>query len=279
LITGIDHIVLLCPSIAEGQATYETLLGRAADWTSQDRSGSASALFQMGNIALELMAPLGDGPIAQRLRELLEKHGSGLQTLVFASDKLEEDRRIFERRALQPEAIQSGESTDLSSQAIRRWERFRINDACTLGVRIFVLQRIAGDPLLEKSVATHTLSGLDHLVISTSDPERAVAFYGARLGLRLALDLTMEARDARLMSFKAGRNTIELSHRMSKAGEPTPDKMWGITWRTVDIAAAHARLTRHGLNVSEIRQGLRKGTSVFTVRDGTLKVPTLILAE
>jgi catechol 2,3-dioxygenase-like lactoylglutathione lyase family enzyme len=144
---------------------------------------------------------------------------------------------------------------------------------------MFVLQRAANDPLQAKPGPFDSLSGLDHLVINTFNPERAVALFGARLGLRLALDLTMAERDARLLSFKAGQNTIELSHRISKADQPLPDKIWGITWRTMDIAAAHARMVSHGLNVSEIRQGMRKGTKVFTVRDRTLKVPTLILSE
>jgi catechol 2,3-dioxygenase-like lactoylglutathione lyase family enzyme len=279
MITGIDHLVLLCPSFEEGKAAYETLLGRPADWTSRESSGAASAVFQLSNTALEIMAPMGEGSTALRLRDLLDKHGPGLQTLVFASDALEDDRRVLERRALQPETIESGESTDLASQATRSWQRFRIANANTHGVRMFVLQRAANDPLQAKPEPVDTLSGLDHLVINTFNPERAVALFGARLGLRLALDLTIAERDARLLSFKAGQNTIELSHRISKAGQPLPDKIWGITWRTMDIAAAHTRVTNQGLNVSEIRQGLRKGTKVFTVRTGTLNVPTLILSE
>jgi catechol 2,3-dioxygenase-like lactoylglutathione lyase family enzyme len=279
LITGIDHIVLVCASLRESQAIYETLLGRTADWTSKDSAGSASAFFQLSNVALEIMAPQGDGPMAQRIRELLDQYGPGLQTLVLASDNLEDDRRIFERRALQPDPIQAGESTDLKSQATRHWQRFRIKDTTNKAVRILVLQRADNDPLKEKPGPADTLSGLDHLVINTFAPERAVALYGARLGLRLALDLTMAERDARLLSFKAGQNTIELSHRISKANESSPDNIWGITWRTTDIIGAHARMAGHGLNISEIRQGMRKGTKVFTVRDHTINVPTLILSE
>jgi catechol 2,3-dioxygenase-like lactoylglutathione lyase family enzyme len=279
MITGIDHLVLLCPSIEQGSVAYETLLGRPADWSSRESAGSASVFFQLDNIALELMAPSGDGPIAERLRALLDEHGPGLQTLVFASDALEQDRRIFERRALQPEAIQLGESTDLSSGAVRRWQRFRIKDARTPGVRTFVLHRSDDDPLRAKPGTADTLSALDHLVINTFDPERAAAFYSARLGLRLALDISMSERDARLLSFKAGRNTIELSHRISKADGLKPDKMWGITWRTLDIDGAHERLASKGLDVSEVRKGMRTGTRVFTVRDGSLNLPTLILSE
>ena len=105
MITGIDHVVLLCPCVKEGQAAYATLLGREADWTSQDNAGSAIAFFQLSNIALEILAPQGEGPMAQRLRELLNQHGPGLQTLVLASDNLADDRRIFQRGQREAEYI------------------------------------------------------------------------------------------------------------------------------------------------------------------------------
>jgi hypothetical protein len=89
----------------------------------------------------------------------------------------------------------------------------------------------------------------------------------------------MVERDMRLLSFKAGNSRIELSHRISKVGAQQADNFWGLTWRTDDIAAAHLRMKENGLNISEIRQGMSKGTRVFTVRDGTLNVPTLILCN
>jgi catechol 2,3-dioxygenase-like lactoylglutathione lyase family enzyme len=81
MITGIDHIVILCPSIVEGQATYEALLGRVADWRSTDPAGAASVFFQLDNMALELLAPTETGPLAVRLKELLAQQGRGLQIL------------------------------------------------------------------------------------------------------------------------------------------------------------------------------------------------------
>jgi hypothetical protein len=44
-----------------------------------------------------------------------------------------------------------------------------------------------------------------------------------------------------------------------------------------DLAARRAPLDRPGLDVSEIRPGMRPGTSVATVRSGTAGVPTLLL--
>jgi catechol 2,3-dioxygenase-like lactoylglutathione lyase family enzyme len=279
MITALDHLVLLCPSIEEGTRTYQTLLGRAPDWQSIDSSGIASVYFQLDGIALELIAPHGDTPTASKLKERLQQKGSSLQSIVFSSDDLDTDRRIFERRALKPEAIQFGQSSNTLNNKERRWSRFRISDEQACGVRMFFLQRSNDDPLLVMPAPSHSLSSLDHVVINTSNSDRATALYGARLGLRLALDISIVERDIRLVSFKAGNNRIELSHRISKANETDPDILWGITWRTHDIDGAQARMVSAGLNVSEIRKGLSKGTRVFTVRDGTLNVPTLILAE
>ena len=45
------------------------------------------------------------------------------------------------------------------------------------------------------------VSGLDHVVIRTPDPERATALYGARLDLDMRLDRSNPAWGARLLFF------------------------------------------------------------------------------
>ncbi len=279
MIVGIDHVVLLCPSIDVGSAVYEILLGRTADWRTQDSAGSAAAFFQLDQTGIELLAPSGEGPLADRLHQLLAQDGPGLQTLVFASSNLEADHRNFTRRALQPEAIVRGESTDPDTRLKRQWRRFRISDARSGGMRTFVLERSEDDPLQARPAAASALTALDHLVITTQDPERAVALYGARLGLTMNLDWSNPAQDSRLLTFSAGTAGIEVAHRVPTASAPGPDRLWGVTWRTPNIEAAHARLAEQGLNLSAIRQGMRRGTRVFTVRDGTLGVPTLIVSN
>ncbi len=277
MIVGIDHIVLLCPSIEIGTSVYETLLGRPADWTTHDPAGSASAFFQLNHMAIELLAPQGDGPMAKRLHELLAQDGPGLQTVVFASDALEEDHQVSKRRGLHPEPIIDGESIDLTTGNKRQWRRFRFDSAQSGGLRTFVLQRSGKDPLLSRPSSAGALIDLDHLVISTEQPERALAWYGARLGFKLTLDKTNAAQNSRLLTFSAGTAKIEVTLRASNAPVPKPDRLWGITWQTADIEAAHSRMTGSGLATSEVRQGMRRGTRVFTVREGTLSVPTLIV--
>ncbi|MEZ5939321.1 MAG: VOC family protein [Hyphomonadaceae bacterium] len=281
MLTGLDHIVILCPSIEEGEAAYVAILGREPDWRSNDPAGAASVIFQLENMALEIMAPSGGGPLARRLHILMEQDGPGLQSLVFQTQNIDNTRRLLERRSLRPHELQAGESVDLGAPRERRWSRFRIDDAQTFGVRMFVLQRAEPDPLKTPVRAPFpgAMTALDHVVVNTPNPDRALALYGARLGMHLALDRSNVDWDARLMFFRTGGVTVEIAHKLSKGVGAQPDRLWGLSWRTPDIAAAHDAIARKGLSVSEIRPGRRAGTQVFTVRDGTINVPTLILSE
>ncbi len=72
MITGLDHVLLVCPSIDDGEAAYSALLGRDPDWRSTDPGGSATVLFQLENTAVEIMAPAGGGPLARRLHAMID---------------------------------------------------------------------------------------------------------------------------------------------------------------------------------------------------------------
>ncbi len=288
MIVGIDHLVLLCPEIEHGIAAYAALLGRAPDWRSVDPAGAVSALFQLEHVALEVLAPQGAGPMADRLRDLLSGHGPGLQTLVFASDDIEADHGTFRRRGLEPAAIQAASSIDQATGRARHWRSMRLGDAHCGGLRTFVLQRETDDPLVAVPAPAHALVDLDHLVVTTTAPGRALGHYGARLGIELTLDRSDAAQQSSLLVFKAGASGIEVAQRPSRndassakeaVGEAdSADRLWGITWRTRDIDGANARLRELGHAVSEVRIGRRRGTRVFTVRDRTLGVPTLVVA-
>jgi len=279
MITGLDHVLLVCPSIDDGEAAYSALLGREPDWRSSDPGGSATVLFQLENTALEIMAPAGGGPLARRLHAMLDEDGPGPKSLIFSTADLTDARGVFDRRALKPEEIVAGESINPSSGKVRYWSRLRLDDQATHGVRIFALQRMMPDPLAYSAAGPASVAGLDHVVIHTSNPDRATALYGARLGLRLALDRSNADWDMRLLFFRAGGITIELAHRLSTGLANQPDKLWGLSWRVADIEAARQRMEKANFAVTPIRAGRRTGTRVFSVRDGTLSTPTLVLSE
>ncbi|MHA7857340.1 MAG: VOC family protein [Henriciella sp.] len=276
MITSLDHFVLVCPDIESATADYQTLLGEEPVWRAET-ADTASTVFALGNTAIELLAPNGEGETASKLREMTED-GAVLTSLVYRSDDLAQDHHEMKRRGLSPEDVSGGDSTNEDSGASRTWQRFRIPDASMAGIKTFVLQTDA--PLVAAHPAPGSVSALDHLVINTPNPERAVANYGARLGLRFALDRTAEQWKTRFLFFRLGGLTLEVINRLGEEQDPdAPDHIWGLTWETDDLAAAHARLVSAGLDVSEIRTGRKPGSEVFTVRNGTQNVPTLFIAH
>jgi catechol 2,3-dioxygenase-like lactoylglutathione lyase family enzyme len=153
------------------------------------------------------------------------------------------------------------------------WKRTRAATDATRGVRLFFLEMAKERPRSVPS-ADAPITAMDHVVVSSADPERAAALYGARLRLEMALDRSH--RDwGRLMFFRCGDLIVEVVHRPDAHGDK--DKLWGLSWRVADIDATRARLASAGIDVSEVRTGRKPGTRVLTVRNGTCGIPTLLV--
>lgn len=267
MITGLDHFLILTADIDAGVAAYETLLGCLAVSRHED-DGAAMAVFDLGNTCVELVSPIGDTGLAPRLREILETDGEGLKSIAFGTDDLEGEARTLERRGLSPGDITQG----------ARLRRFRLSDERMAGLKAFVVEPKPSDA----SVADlpGAVSGLDHIVVTTPNPDRAAALYGARLDLPLRLDRTIEQFSTRFLFFKTGGVIFEVVSSTRDGVDPSsPDSLMGLTYKTQDLDAAHQRLTEAGLDVSDMRKGRKPGSRVFTVRDHTLGVPTLFISH
>jgi catechol 2,3-dioxygenase-like lactoylglutathione lyase family enzyme len=119
---------------------------------------------------------------------------------------------------------------------------------------------------------------IDHVVVRTASPERAIALWRDRLGLRLALDRNFPERGLRLMFFRSAGITLEFAAPHPPAdGDSRTDRLYGVSYRVTDLDARRERLLAAGVDVSEVRTGMRTGTRVATVRSGTVEVPTLLL--
>lgn len=276
MITGLDHAVVLVRDIEAGVAGYQTLLGRAPMWRAQS-DGAATAIFVLGNTSLELMAAAGNGEAADRVRAALDKQGEGLASLAFEVDDIAKAHHRLTRLGLAPDAISDGSSTDASGHTLT-WKRTRASAESTHGIRLFFLQR--GERLGQSpETASAPVDALDHLVIATPDPERTAALYGARLGLDMKLDRTIAALGTRFLFFRTGGLVFEVIHRIKDGRNDGPDKIYGVSWRVADVAATRTRLEMAGLEVSELREGRKPGTQVFTVRTGTFGVPTIVIQQ
>lgn len=179
-----------------------------------------------------------------------------LAALVFATESLEKAERLLERRGL------------------------KLSPEATHGVSIALVERKEAtppiSPLLDSSEAA-SIGELDHIVIRSPNPERAIVLYAGRLGLDLRLDRSNPDWGSRLLFFRCGDLVVEIAHDLAKGVSDDPDELWGLSWRSNDIAATHARLARAGVEVSEIRNGRRTGTKVFTVQSHSANVPTIVI--
>ena len=272
MITGLDHVVLLVNDIGTAAAAYQMLFGCAPAWQSTG-DGADRVLFTFDNMTLELMSPKGFSVAADRIRAVIAGQGEGLASICFRTGDIAKMHRRLDRLALKPEPITDAESRDAASGATLSWKRTRAATNVTRGVRLFFLEMAKERPRSVPS-ADAPITAMDHVVVSSADPERAAALYGARLGLDMALDRS-HPDWGRLMFFRCGDLIVEVVHRPDARADK--DKLWGLSWRVADIDATRTRLASAGIDVSEVRTGRKPGTRVLTVRNGTCGIPTLLV--
>ncbi len=160
MIVGLDHVVVLTGDIAGGAAAYQTLFGQAPSWK-YSGDGADRVEFTLGNTSLELLAPAGDGPNADRIRSVLAGQGEGLASLCFRTDDIAKMHRRLDRLTLKPEPVAEVESQDVISGATVSWKRTRAASDRTHGIRLFFLERAQERP---RSVATAAapIIAMDH---------------------------------------------------------------------------------------------------------------------
>lgn len=265
MLTCLDHLVILTNQHSRTVEEYTTLLGKPPLWT-QSNSHMVTSFFTSGNIGLEVIGP--DGPHQyDYVCDILKGKPSALTSLAFSVEDLDLSHHVLGRRGLNP-----GDITE--SRNNRR--KFRCPDDACHGVKTFFL---SSETIEKPKSEPHEIS-LDHLVINTPNPDRAIAHYGARLGIRFALDRTHKDWGARFMFFKLGGVVLEVIHRSEQSHDPAAtDEIWGLTWKVENLEKHWKRLKNDNVVTSEIRQGRKPGTRVFTVKSHTDGIPTLFLEQ
>jgi catechol 2,3-dioxygenase-like lactoylglutathione lyase family enzyme len=268
VIEGLDHIAVAVRDLDRAASAFGALLGRRADWR-EEAAGARHTWFQLANMAIDLVQPDGPGESGDRVRAQIEAHGEGLWGLAFAVADLAETSRLLGRRG-----APVGEAAALLSTDA--WRLAFVDPAATHGVSIALAERTRR--LEVRPGAADAVQALDHVVINTPNPDRAVALYGARLGLDFRLDRSNPQWGSRLMFFRCGGAVVEIGARLGGEAYDGPDKLSGLAWRVTDPDAAQARIAKAGFDVSEVRSGRKPGTKVFTVRSGVPGAPALMLS-
>ncbi len=283
MLTCLDHVVIAVRDLDAAAATCGSLLGRRPSWCgTHPELGTRNALFRLGNAYVELLAPGSGGPLSDDLAEQLARAGDGLAAIAFGTDDAAACARTLRERGVPAPDPLEGRGVASGSAAERRWRVLPLPGAATRGAGILAVEHRspadalpAAEPVGDAQAA---VAAIDHVVVATGDPEAAKRLYGETLGLRLALDRRFDAWGVRLLFFRVGGVTVELAARLDGEGEPPErDRLWGISYRTPDVAAARERLAAAGFDVSEVRAGRRPDTRVCTVRGEPLGVATLLL--
>jgi catechol 2,3-dioxygenase-like lactoylglutathione lyase family enzyme len=279
VIVGVDHVALVVRDLDAALDGYRRMLGREPVWIGR-ADGVRQAWFQLPNMALDLIAPEGGGAGAAQMRGHLAAHGEGLWALAFASDDLDADQKLMGRRGLKASPPGTIRTTNAEG-AHRSWDTSSLDAAGTAGIRILLVgpaqQAWPLSPALGEAAAS--VSELDHVVIRTPNADRALAIYGARLGLDLRLDRSNADWGVRQLFFKAGDGIVEFGASLKVPVSDQPDSFGGLAWRVPDADAARARLAEAGFDVSDIRTGRKPGTRVLTVRSGVAAGPALIIQQ
>ena len=259
MIRALDHIAIAVRDFDAAVDGYRRLLGREPDL--EPRDGAKRAWFRLPNMALEVIAPDGAGAAGDRLRARLDAAGEGTWLAAFKVDDPAAAAKLLSRRGLEVE--------DLGAF-------FRVRAAGLLFVLAPNETKPTSPPTVTEAAA---IAALDHVVVHTPNPDRALGVYGAKFGLDLRLDRANEAWGARQLFFRCGGAVFEVGASLKAPPSDAPDRFGGLAWRVTDPEAAQARLAACGFDVSEVRTGRKPGTKVFTVRDAPGGVPTLMIQQ
>lgn len=260
MITGLDHVAVAVRDFEAAVDAYRRLLGREPEL--EPRDGADRAWFHLANMALEVIAPSGPGPAGDRVRARLDAAGEGQWIAAFQVDDLAAASQLASRRGLETEAVAT----------VTRVRAAGLDFVLTPG-------RIGATPSPPTTTEAAAVAALDHVVVHTPNPDRALALYGARFGLDLRLDRANAQWGARQLFFRCGGAVFEVGASLKAPVTDEPDRFGGLAWRVTDPDAVQARIAAAGFDVSEVRTGRKPGTKVFTVRDAPGGVPTIVIQQ
>jgi catechol 2,3-dioxygenase-like lactoylglutathione lyase family enzyme len=281
MILGIDHIALAVNDLDAAIDAYRRLLGREPNWLGGD-GGARHAWFQLPNMALDVITPHGEGAFGDTIRRHLAEHGEGMWAIAFTVDDAQAAQKLVGRRGIRGSVPGPTRSTHDDGRK-RYWTTSALNAADTGGINILLVDPPrSGEPWPRSEVIGATgaaVSELDHVVIRTANCDRALAVYGAKLGLDLRLDRSNAEWGVRQMFFSNGGGVVEFGASLKVPVSDEPDSFGGLAWRVPDADAAQARLRELGFDVSDVRTGRKPGTRVLTVRSGVPAGPALIIEQ
>lgn len=284
----LDHVVIAVQDLDAATDDYRVIFGREPSWRGEHPTyGTKNTLFRIDNTYVELLALGGrarDSRWAGELARFFDVHGEGVYALALGTPDVDETARALRKAGIDVVDPADGEGVDAATGARRSWRNAMAPPKATNGARLFFISHQSSPdalPLAAVSAAGGShVTRLDHTVVLSADMEASRHVWKDQLGARLALDRTFPDRHTRILFFRLGDITIEISggSEQTKEGMGKPDRLWGLAWGVDNLQATCDRLTADGIDVSGPRAGIKPGTLVASAKGAaTHGVATLLI--
>ena len=276
MIERIDHLIVAVKDLEAAEDNYKKIFGHDPVWRGAHESlGTKNSIFNFNNLYFELLAANGKGAGASLVNSSIEENGEGLAGLVFGSDNIETTKQQLSSKGYELSGLALGEGFDEDAGKKRTWQSLFLPNEITRGLFSFAIEHKTGKLELLDRFTSDCVHKLDHVVINTNDAEGFIQVYEKDLGIRLALDQTVEKWGGRMLFFRLNQTTIEVIARPDEG--LSKDSLWGLAWDVEDLEATHTRLTQLGIEASDVKEGRKPNTLVSTIKSNTCNIPTLFI--
>ena len=276
MISSLDHIILAVDDLQDAEKDYKNILGIEPSWRGLHKElGTANVIFNFKNTYLELLSAEGDGVGADLVNESIKKNGEGLAGIVLNTKDISKASKKLKDLGFLVGDVLTGEVKNKDTNDIRNWKYLFLPQELTRNLFLFLIEHTKGILPQDEKFPSGSINKLDHVVINTNDADGFINIYQDIFNIRLALDRIIEHWKSRMLFFRLNKTTIEVIEK--KDNKDPNDSLWGLAWEVESIKDAHERLISKGVEVTEIKKGLKENTLVATIKSHTHNVPTLLI--
>jgi len=276
MISSLDHIILAVEDLKDAEKNYKNILGIEPSWRGLHKElGTANVIFNFKNTYLELLSAEGEGVGADLVKETIKKNGEGLAGIVLNTKDISRASKRLKDLGFLVGDVLTGEGKNKDTNDIRNWKYLFLPQELTRNLFLFLIEHTKGILPQDEKFPPGSINKLDHVVINTNDADGFINIYQDIFNIRLALDRIIEHWKSRMLFFRLNKTTIEVIEKKDRK-DPN-DSLWGLAWEVESIKDAHERLVSKGVEVTEIKKGLKENTLVATIKSHTHNVPTLLI--
>ena len=276
MISSLDHIILAVEDLKDAEKNYKNILGIEPSWRGLHKElGTANVIFNFKNTYLELLSAEGEGVGADLVKESIKKNGEGLAGIVLNTKDISKASKRLKDLGFLVGDVLTGEGKNKDTNDIRNWKYLFLPQELTRNLFLFLIEHTKGILPQDEKFPPGSINKLDHVVINTNDADGFINIYQDIFNIRLALDRIIEHWKSRMLFFRLNKTTIEVIEK--KDHKDPNDSLWGLAWEVESIKDAYERLVSKGVEVTEIKKGLKENTLVATIKSHTHNVPTLLI--